>query len=115
MAQCQANAIRSIDYVTFYKKNPLVIAHSNFCTKKLVEISTVLECGNYLKRAILTSRINNLKQFGQEVSVTSADTLVGQTLAITNEKFLSLLDDLSDYLEVVDQACNNRFGWNEIK
>lgn len=115
MAQYQVNAIRSIDYVTFHKKNPMVIAHSDFCTKKLVEINAMLECGNYLKRAILTSRISNLKQFGREVPVTSAETLVRQTLVIINERFLSLQDDLSDYLEVVDQACSNRFGWNEIK
>lgn len=39
MAQYQVNTIRNIDYVTFCKKNPLVIAHRNFCTKKLAEIT----------------------------------------------------------------------------
>lgn len=115
MAQCQVNAIRSIDYVTFCKKNSLAIAHRDFCAKKLAEISNALEYWNYLKRSIITTRIKNLKESGREIPITSADSLVGQTLAITNEKYLFLLNDLSDYLEVVDQECGNCFGWNEIK
>lgn len=115
MAQYQVNAIRNIDYITFSKKNPLVIAHRNFCMKELVEISIALECWNYLKRAILTTRINNLKSIGKEIPITSANALVGQTLVITNEKYISLLDDLSDYLKVIDQECSNRFGWDELR
>lgn len=115
MAQCQVNAIRSIDYVTFCKTNPLVIAHRNFCMKELVKISTALECWNYLKRAILTTRINNWETIEKEGPITSASALVRQTLVITNEKYLSLLNNLSDYLEVVDQKCSNRFGWNELR
>lgn len=115
MAQCQVNAIRGIDYVTFRKQNPLVIAHRNFCTKKLSEISSALGYWNYLKRAILSKRITNLQETGRDMPITSADTLINQTLVIIREKYLSLLNDLSGYLEVIDQACNNRFGWNEMK
>ena len=115
MALCQVNAIRGIDYVTFRKKNPLVIAHRNFCTNKLAEISSALEYWNYLKRAILSTRIINLKETGRDIPITSADTLISQTLVIIRERYLSLLNDLSDYLEIVDQACGNRFGWNEMK
>lgn len=115
MAQSQVNAIRSIDYVTFRKQNSLVIAHRNFCTVKLLEISLALEYWNYLKRAILSTKIFNLQETGHDIPITSANTLIGQTLVIIREKYLSLLNDLSNYLETVDQACSNRFGWNEMK
>ena len=115
MAQCQVNAIRNIDYITFCKKSPLAVAHRNFCTKKWAEISTALECWNYLKRAILTARINNLQEVGIEIPITSANVLVRKTLITINEKYVLLLNDLSDYLAIMDQECRNRFGWNEIK
>lgn len=115
MAQSQVNAIRSIDYVTFRKKDSLVIVHRNFNTKKLAEISSALEYWNYLKRAVLSARINNLEKIGREIPITSANALVRQTLTIIGEKYLSLLNDVSDYLETIDHACGNRFGWNEIK
>lgn len=115
MAQYQVNTIRNIDYVTFCKKNPLVIVHRNFCTKKLAEINAALECWNYLKRSILKTRINNLKEIGREIPITSADALIRQTLVITNEKYLFLLNDLSDFLEAINRECDNRFEWKEMK
>ena len=32
-----------------------------------------------------------------------------------NGKCTHLLDDLSEHLEAIDQACKNRFKWKEIR
>lgn len=115
MLQCQINAIRNVDYITFSNKNSVMKAHNNFCLGKLVEIESALLYANYLKRAIITTRIDNLQRFAQQGTVTSADALVKQTLGVINEKCTHLLDDLSQYLEEINQACSNRFKWIEIK
>lgn len=115
MARYQINAIRSVDYVTFSKKNSLMRVYNSFCSGKLIEIETSLLYDNYLRRAVTTTKINNLKLYGQQGTVTSADSLVNRTLAVINEKCLHFLNDLSGYLEEIDQSCNNRFKWNEVK
>lgn len=114
MLQGQINAIRSVDYITFSKKNSVMKAHNNFCAGKLIEIDAVLSYANYLKRAIITTKIDNLQRSGQQGTITSADALVKQTLDVINEKCTHFLDGLSEYLKEIDQACNNRFKWEEI-
>lgn len=115
MLQGQITAIRNVDYITFSKKNSVMKAHNNFCTRELIEIESALLYANYLKRAVITTKIDNLQHSGQQGTVTSADALVKQTLGVINGKCIHLLDDLSGHLEAMDQACNNRFKWKEIK
>lgn len=115
MAQCQINAIRGLHYTPLSKKNRLMIAHRTFCTERSAEFDSVCTWKNYLRRSILETRIDNLKQSGTEGPVTSTDALVKQILTTINGKCLSLLDYLSDYLTVIDQTCNNRFEWCKIK
>ena len=58
-----------------------------------------------MKRSIFKTRINNLKEIGREIPITSADALIRQTLVITNEKYLFLLNGLFFY---VDRLVNKK-------
>lgn len=109
--QCQINALQSVDYTTFSSKNKLMIALRNFYEEKLAGINVVLQYHNYLKSAILRTRIKNLEQFGREKIVTSSDELVLKTLTIIDKQCKPLLDEISNYLEIIDQSCGGRFDW----
>lgn len=109
--QCQVNAIQSIDYTTFSSKNKLMIARRDFSEENLAKINVVLQYHNYLKSAILRTRIRNLEQFGKEKIVTSSDELVFKTLTIIDKQCKPLLDEISNYLKIIDQSCGGRFDW----
>lgn len=109
--QCQVNAIQSVDYVTFHVKNKLMTARHDFSEENLAKINVVLQYHNYLKSAILQTRINNLEHFGKEKIVTSSDELVFKTLIIIDKQCKPLLDEISNYLEIIDQFCGGRFNW----
>lgn len=47
--------------------------------------------------------------------ITTTDPLIFQTLSIINEKSMSLLADISNYLQSIDSACHNRFAWEVQK
>lgn len=112
MIRCQLNAIQSVDYMTFSKKNNLMIAQHNFCTEIAPKINSFLHVDNYLTRAVLTVQIANMDHFGQKKSVTTADQLVFQVLTVINKNSILLLDDVSGYLNSIDHACHNRFHWD---
>ncbi|MDE6434678.1 MAG: hypothetical protein K2L07_10685 [Lachnospiraceae bacterium] len=109
--QCQVNAIQSVDYTTFSAKSKLMIARRDFSEENLAKINVVLQYHNYLKSAILQTRIKNLEQFGKEKIVTSSDKLVFKTLTIIDKQCKPLLDEISNYLEIIDQSCGGRFDW----
>lgn len=115
MAQRQLNAIQGVDYTTFLSKNKIMAAHHIFCSEAIPKIKSFLSADNYLKRAILTVQIANVEQFDFRKPVTSADSLIFQVLTTINEKSSPLLDDVSKYLQTIDQACNYRFGWEAQK
>lgn len=110
--QCQVNAIQGVDYATFCSKSELMIAQQNFCAVKLNKYNAIWLYDNYFKRAILMTKTNNLKQFGQDRPVTSSDELVCKVLTIIDKQCQPLLHELSNYLMEIDCACNKRFGWD---
>lgn len=115
MTQCQLNAIQGVDYTTFSKKNKLMIAQHNFCSETAPKINSFLSVDNYLRRAILTVQIANMEQFGQKKPITTADQLIFQVLTVINKNSLPLLNDVSEYLNSIDQACHYRFHWDAQK
>ncbi len=115
IAQCQLNAIQGVDYTTFSSKNELLTVQNNFCSGVVPKIKSFLSVNNYLKRAILTVQIANVEQFGVKKPITTTDPLIFQTLSIINEKSLSLIADISNYLQSIDNACHNRFAWEVQK
>lgn len=112
MTQCQINAIQGVDYTAFSQKNKLLIAQHNFCFETIPKINSFLSADNYLRRAILTVQIANMEQFGQKKPITTADQLILQVLTVINKNSLPLLNDVSEYLNTIDQACHNRFHWD---
>ena len=104
IAQCQLNAIQGVDYTTFSSKNELLTVQHNFCSGVVPKIKSFLSVNNYLKRAILTVQIANVEQFGVKKPIATTDPLIFQTLSIINEKSLSLIADISNYLQSIDNT-----------
>lgn len=116
MAQYQLNAIQSIEYITFSAKNKLMIAQHNFYSQLIPQFNSFLSSvDNYLKMAILTTQISNLERLSAKKPVTTADSLVFQTLTTIHKKSLSFSEDISNFLKLVDCACHNRFCWEVQK
>ena len=114
-AQWQLNAIQGVDYVTFSRKNKVMAAQHNFCSKVVPKIESFLSSDNYLKRAILTVQIANVEQFGMKKFITTADPLILQTLSIISKKSLVFLEEVSNHLQLIDDACHHRFTWEVQK
>ncbi len=114
-AQWQLNAIQGVDYVTFLKRSKVMSAHHNFCSKEIPKIRSFLSVDNYLKRVILTVKIADLEQSGVRKPVTTAKPQILQTLTAINEKSLAFLDDVSNYMQSIDDACHHRFTWGVQK
>ncbi len=111
----QLNAIRGVDYKTFSSRNKLMIAQNDFCVKSIPKIESFFAADNYLRRTIIKVQIANLEQFSQQKPVTAADPLIFQILTAVNKKSLSFLDDVSEHLNSIDNACHDRFHWDEQK
>ena len=115
-AQCQLNAIQSIDYTTFSSKNKLMGAQRDFCSVSIPKFNSFLSSvDNYLQIAIDTIQISNIKKFGLTKPVTTADPLVLQTLTVINKKSLSFSNDVSNFLKCIDCTCHYRFSWEVQK
>lgn len=115
MIRGQSMAIRSVDYVTFSKENALAAAHQSFCSNTLVKIDSTIGNGNYLKIAIGQTQIKKVEETGKKGTITSADELVAQTLAALKNHITPVLNDVSDYLGVIDQSCGGRYDWTKQK
>ncbi len=115
MISSHSLAIRNVDYTTFRKNNALVTAHQAFCANELVKLDSILRSGNYIKIAINETQIKNLKETNREGTVTSADMLVARTLAALKNRLSSALNDVSNYLEIINQHCNGRYYWAKQK
>ena len=113
--QCQINAVQNTDYTTFSSKNRLVSARQKFFLESLADMNSFLLSDNYLKQAIITTKIRNLEQNHSQKFITSSDLLVQETLSIINKKSLSLLECVSNFLQEIDINCNSRFHWDELK
>ena len=115
MIRSQSMIIRSVDYVTFRKSSVLVTAHQDFCLNGLAKADSIIGSGNYLKIAIIQTQIKNLEDTYSEGTITSADKLVAQTLTAIKNQILSALNDVSNYLGIINQHCNGRYDWEGQK
>ena len=110
-AQYQLSAIQNVDYITFSKKNRVLVAQHNFCSEVIPKIQSFLSVENYFKRVLLTVQITDLEQFGMRKPVTTAEPQIFQTLTVINENSLAFLSDISNYIQSIDDACHHRFAW----
>lgn len=113
--QCQIKAIQGTDYTTFSSKDKLMLAQQKFCTGKLMDVNGILQFGNYFNIAFIKTQKSNLMKFGCDKSITSADELIFKTLSIIDKQCRPLLDEISGYLEIIDQTCNNKYGWKNMQ
>lgn len=107
------SAIQSVEYITFRKKNNLSIAFCTFCTDELAKVNSFFETANYLKIAVIKTRISNLENDQNKKVITSSDALLEKTLSGIHSVLHPILSDISKHLQLVDKYCNNRFDWEK--
>lgn len=115
MIRSHAMAIQGIDYITFYKNNVLVTAHKDFCSNKLRKVDSIIGNGNYLKIAIIQTQLENLNKTYEKGTITSANEPVLRTLTALKKQIEPILEDISNYLETINQNCNGRYDWETQK
>ncbi len=114
-AECQKNAIISLSYNSFRKKNLLKKAHDDFCKKLICEIEHVIGHRFYLDIAINNAEIDALKKCGSSISVTSSNEQVGMVMKKLQRELEALTDNVGDFLSVVNKYCKNRYKWDQLK
>lgn len=113
MVNSQVYCLRSIDYTTFCKKNEITKIHNAFKKSDFFPI----ENGVYkFKRAVLEEKIDKYmtNQYNPNVIIAS-DKKVSVMLAQHISIISSLLKEVEIYLNTIDQTCNNKFNWNELR
>lgn len=116
IALSQITALQSVDYIVFCKRNILVQTHQIFCIKRIPQFRSAIErYGIYLKLAINTVQLNNLKEYGNSGTITPKDETVAKTLIKINNELKELVAEISNYLSAVDQNSKGKYNWAKIK
>ena len=76
MAQSELVALQNTEYITFRSRNPIAVAHQNFCIEVAVKVRSVLDSGINLRIAINVAKIDNLKYYQEARDITSANKTV---------------------------------------
>lgn len=114
-AACLRNAVQVIDYCTIFPISTMASRHIEFCTNTLCQVDKILSDGMYLDLAILLAERNFLG-CNQPISmVTSAVCPVHQTLIQLQKEFTDVMQSVGNYLYIVDEECDTRYHWSEIK
>ena len=134
MIQCQINALRTIEYVTF-KQTPdtLMVEHRNFVSESTLQFLPVLQGPRKLESAILETRIAEKEKEIEKLKERMARSEVNgwcaaPTVPITssaervNKVFKDLkialdanIESTDNFLQKVDQCCRNRYALSDKK
>ena len=123
MIQCEMNALQLTDYVTFkYSNDSLMAEHGRFRIEALPKMQPVLQSGIRLKIAINKAIIDNLeKQLETHIYPTSSKQITSENLWVSRalnyelEIVSSSVLLVDSYIIALDNYCNKRFKWDEVK
>lgn len=115
MAQSELVALQNTEYITFRSRNPIAVAHQNFCIEVAVKVRSVLDSGINLRIAINVAKIDNLKYYQEARDITSANKTVSSTLIILYRNITSILKEIDKYLLTIDHSCKSRFNWTTMR
>lgn len=116
MALGELTALQSTDYILFNKNNQMVREHQKFCIERAPILRSVIESyGIYLKLAVNIVQRENLEKSGRSGNVTASNPLVAVTLNRIDNEVIKLLDEISDYLAIIEQSTKGRYNWTVAK
>lgn len=119
MIQCEMNALQMTDYATFeHGDNSLMLKHIRFCRESLPKMQKVLQSGNKLTIAINTVKIENIENSQEShlsKQITSKNPVIARVLSEELEIVSTSVILIDDYITVLDNCCNQKFKWYEMK
>lgn len=116
MALGELTALQSSDYILFNKNNQMVKEHQKFCIDRAPILRSVIKSyGIYLKLAVNIVQRENLEKSGLSGNVTASNHLVAVTLNRIDNEVIKLLDEISDYLAIIEQSTKGRYNWTVAK
>ncbi|WP_165056956.1 hypothetical protein [Adlercreutzia sp. ZJ176] len=113
MVQSELAALRSTDYAPLKRRNSLLEKHQDFCGKITENFQSVLSSDAAFKIAINKAKISFLQQGLSGRAVTSADEPLRTVLSIQFDRASNALGKVDEYLEGIDEYCNQRYDWRE--
>ena len=108
------NCLTSIEYITFYKNNPIERQLIPYRGNSGTRIQHFLHDSIYLKLAINEDKLAILEQ-GRDELITSRLPKTHQTLKKIFDDSSTVLSFIEDSLDIIDKECKNRYHWNELK
>lgn len=116
MALSEIAALQGTDYILFNKNNRLVKAHQKFCMERASILRTSIESyGIYLKLAVNIVERENLENYRRSCNVTASNPTAAKTLTRIDSEVSNLLDEISDYLTVIERSTKGRYGLTVVK
>lgn len=78
-------------------------------------MNIVVQTANYLRIAVIKTKISNLEKTGQQGLVHPGDSLVKEALTKTIPIMDEELKRAEELATAIDNHCNNRYNWNAYK
>lgn len=107
-------SITSIEYFTFYKLDAIKKQLIQYRGKSGMRIQFFLQNTLFLKMAISEDKMALLKQ-GEDKFITSQNTKTHHTLKKIFDDSSVVLSFIEKSLDIIDNKCNKRYHWNELK
>lgn len=111
-----ADTLKSNGYFTFCKKNSIVIELNRFRDVVFLKEESFINSGNLLRCLVLEIKLYNAELLGgKDCSVSSSDIRVEKYLLDRVRQCSDLLEEIAEFLIVLDEKCGHRFGWMGTK
>lgn len=116
MIKSQLYCLTWIDYASLKKGNEIENRHNSFRKDIVIKFLPLENCVYLLRRAILEERIEKRKCNKPNPDyITSADGKVSAFLPNQLEILSGLLEEVGLYLKTIDDNCNKRYNWEDIR
>lgn len=111
----QMAAIFPVDYSVFTKQNDMQTAHNDYKNNGYTELWKFLNDCRNLEIAVNLDRQAMLIANGFAGNTTCDFYYTGRAVTILLEKIEKQISYYDLILEKIDDSCNNRFNWREVK
>ncbi len=116
MAISEIAALQATDYILFNKNDRLVKEHQKFCMEQATALGAAIKnYGIYLKLAVNIAQRENIEKQRHSGNVTASNPIVARTLDCINAEIFEFLNEVSNYLTVIEQSTKGKYSWTAAK
>lgn len=115
MVKSQVCYLQGVDYSCLTRGNVIERKLISFKKDTSLKFTSIENGMTLIRRAILEERINNRQCNKIDPDyITVSNVKVAKVLSDQARNLIPVIEEVSDFLRIIDDNCNNRYDWDKI-